>query len=834
MKLAKLIIRILISLVVLVSLLIGIMMVAEVSIPLDSLRQPFIDTVEESTGREVKIEGDVRLTVSLFPALVMERLELANEAGWQDAVFISLGKTRIQVSLLPLLQGEFEFKEVSAEQAVINLEQRADGSKNWSVVHREDDKQVDIRAGEADTVQISDRVFVNKFKLVDITFTYRDEKLGRVITDHLDELQINSHDRRRLTIELAGDIDNIPYTVKAKSDLLRNLISGKPWNLDAEGEIGGRPLSLTGDILITDGNLDGKLDLNTGKVDIGGLLEFMNITQGLEFTSGQVQVKAELKGDSLHDIVNQSDFEFVLKDGLWKLGSHVDKRFQTINFQNASIYSKGSQDLDMKFSGKVGREPLDLRLKLSPLEAFIKGLDKAMFSLEAKMVKSDLKLEGNIRLPISSKTLAMNVAVSGQRLDQWNRILISDLPPLGPYKLTGNIKLTPGGFHVAEFESVIGASELGGTIDIDISRKRPVWTMNMVSKRFQINDFIVEGYTLIPGKTKTAVENAPESKPDKSAKEKERELSQKLDQRLGETLEVDQWDIDVSVESRNVFSGKDRLGDGKIVLSSRADSYDQSIQLNTPGGRIDSDMGLKLVDDGIRGHIKLDMDKFDFGILLRRIDPETDSGGLLSTRVDLRLAGKNFTDRFDRASGVIDFAIWPQHISSGDIDIWSYNIFQAVTSSVSSADSKVNCAVGILNIEEGQLNEEFLAVDTTKVWLHGNIDINYPNQTVELTLVPRPKKPKIGGIETPIYLKGNLKDNFSMSDLKVKKSDLVKTFASIILSPLNVPMRRIFGKKVPADGSEECGKLMDRSYLKSIKDKMRESEITIDDAYSYD
>ena len=184
----------------------------------------------------------------------MEGLQLANEAGWQDEIFISLGKTRIQVSLLPLLQGEFEFKEVTAEQAVINLEQRADGSKNWSVIHREDDKQVDTRAGEADTVQISDRVFVNKFKLVDITFTYRDEKLGRVITDHLDELQINSHDRRRLTLELAGDIDNIPYTVKAKSDLLRNLISGKPWNLDAEGEIGGRPLSLTGDILITDGN----------------------------------------------------------------------------------------------------------------------------------------------------------------------------------------------------------------------------------------------------------------------------------------------------------------------------------------------------------------------------------------------------------------------------------------------------------------------------------------------------------------------------------------------------------------------------------------------------
>jgi len=88
--------------------------------------------------------------------------------------------------------------------------------------------------------------------------------------------------------------------------------------------------------------------------------------------------------------------------------------------------------------------------------------------------------------------------------------------------------------------------------------------------------------------------------------------------------------------------------------------------------------------------------------------------------------------------------------------------------------------------------------------------------------------------ETPIYLKGNLKDNFGMSNLQVKKSDIVKTIASIILSPLHVPMRRIYGEKIPADGSEMCGNLLDRSYLKSIKAKMKEKEITWDDVNSED
>ena len=319
-----------------------------------------------------------------------------------------------------------------------------------------------------------------------------------------------------------------------------------------------------------------------------------------------------------------------------------------------------------------------------------------------------------------------------------------------------------------------------------------------------------------------------DEKAEKSAKEKEREFSKKFDQRLGETREIDQWDIDISVESRNIHSGEDRLGDGEIVISARADSFDMAAKLNTPGGRINNDMGLKLVDDGISGHLKLDMDKFDYGILLRRMDPESDAGGLLSTRVDLRLAGKDFLRRFDRASGKLDFVLWPQNISAGDIDIWAVNIFQAVSSSVISTDSKINCVVGLFDIEEGQLNEEFFAVDTTKVWLYGNIDINYPGETIELALIPRAKKPKIGGIQTPVHLKGNLNDNFSTDDLIVKKKDIVKSFFSIVFSPLHVPMRRIFGNKVPADGSDICGKLLNRSYLQSVKDEIKKKRREVD------
>jgi hypothetical protein len=39
---------------------------------------------------------------------------------------------------------------------------------------------------------------------------------------------------------------------------------------------------------------------------------------------------------------------------------------------------------------------------------------------------------------------------------------------------------------------------------------------------------------------------------------------------------------------------------------------------------------------------------------------------------------------------------------------------------------------------------------------------------------------------------------------------------------------------IPADGSETCGKLLDRKHLQSIKNRIKVREITIDDAFSYE
>ena len=71
-------------------------MIADVSIPLSELQQKFIDKAKESSGREISINGETRLTVSFYPTLVIDQVRIMNDPGWQtDNILSAAWPTRV-------------------------------------------------------------------------------------------------------------------------------------------------------------------------------------------------------------------------------------------------------------------------------------------------------------------------------------------------------------------------------------------------------------------------------------------------------------------------------------------------------------------------------------------------------------------------------------------------------------------------------------------------------------------------------------------------------------------------------------------------------------------
>ena len=85
------------------------------------------------TGRELRLDGD--LSLSIFPWLAIESgtAAISNRAGSGDEAFATLERARLGVRLWPLLsRRRVEFGPVRVEGLALNLAVAQDGSNNWS------------------------------------------------------------------------------------------------------------------------------------------------------------------------------------------------------------------------------------------------------------------------------------------------------------------------------------------------------------------------------------------------------------------------------------------------------------------------------------------------------------------------------------------------------------------------------------------------------------------------------------------------------------------------------------------------------------------------------
>ena len=123
--------KLLIGLLALVVLVIVAALVAPFLIPTDTYKNRLVALVTQSTGREFKIDGPVRL--SFLPALEIDAndVSLANVPGAHDPAMLQLKELQVQLRLLPLLSGTVELGEFVLNQPVISLEVAKDGRPNW-------------------------------------------------------------------------------------------------------------------------------------------------------------------------------------------------------------------------------------------------------------------------------------------------------------------------------------------------------------------------------------------------------------------------------------------------------------------------------------------------------------------------------------------------------------------------------------------------------------------------------------------------------------------------------------------------------------------------------
>ena len=83
------------------------------------------------TGRDIRINGDISLTILPAPALIAHDVSLANIDGAQAKNMLQLKSLEVRVALAPLLGGQVKVERIKLVNPILELEALADGRRNW-------------------------------------------------------------------------------------------------------------------------------------------------------------------------------------------------------------------------------------------------------------------------------------------------------------------------------------------------------------------------------------------------------------------------------------------------------------------------------------------------------------------------------------------------------------------------------------------------------------------------------------------------------------------------------------------------------------------------------
>jgi AsmA protein len=87
--------------------------------------------VKESTGRDLELKGDLKLSVFPWIALELGPASLGNPPGFGEEPFLAFNHAAVRVRLLPLLAKRLEMDRIELDGLDLRLRKNAQGTGNW-------------------------------------------------------------------------------------------------------------------------------------------------------------------------------------------------------------------------------------------------------------------------------------------------------------------------------------------------------------------------------------------------------------------------------------------------------------------------------------------------------------------------------------------------------------------------------------------------------------------------------------------------------------------------------------------------------------------------------
>lgn len=542
--------------------------------------------------------------------------------------------------------------------------------------------------------------------------------------------------------------------------------------------------------------------LSAAPVDIGRALRQLRLARHIDAGVDRLSVYIDSRSSRLAALMANAQVTAEVSGGRLVLRDPNMQSQLKLALASGSLSARPGERVALRLAGAIDQVPVEVGLRSATMKELADMTRRVPFELNVAAAQTQLQLSGSIARDIEARDVELALEVRGTRLDALDKLVHVALPPWGPWSAVGRFQMNARGYAVEDLLLQVGSSRLQGRGTMDTAQGRPKIDVALSAPLIQLDDFRTEGWSALGANATPAPAGADQQPDPQALRRKAAETSGKAQELLSRE-NLSQADATLAVTVEQVKSGADLLGQGRLqarLADGRAEIG--PVRLSMPGGQADWRLTYEPRERDVLATLKVDIDNFDYGVIGRRIRPDSDLQGRFSLALDVSSRAPQLSDLLAYGNGSIDVMVWPQQLHAGIFDLWAVNLFVALLPTLDPKnESVINCAIGRFALADGKLRQKQLLIDTSRMRVTGSAAVDFRRESVHLRLQPQAKSAQFLSLATPIQVDGS----FTEFDVGPSPGDVLQTIVRLGTSVVWVPLKKLFGERTPADGSDVCG-----------------------------
>ncbi len=471
------------------------------------------------------------------------------------------------------------------------------------------------------------------------------------------------------------------------------------------------------------------------------------------------------------------DVQDVLVEGgrltLLDAGRQQVLRLEIVKAVGAVPAGGGSRSLELEAA--YNGNPFRLEAVYGGLPALLSGAPAPLeASVEAGGVTLSAKGRAGNLAGAAEAELALTAA--GDSLAGLSPFLGTELPALGPFKLSADTRLESQAIEVKSMSLQVGGSDLAGNATLALAAARPAVKAALVSKRLDLADFSGRAAPgggaagAPPAGAGGAADRVFPDEPLPLAALTAVDANVKLGAdllRLTPQLELEELQLTLA------------LAGGRLTVA--------PLTAGLAGGRLDGRLTLAAAEAEPALTLTLDGSDIDFGDLLKRAEVSDEVAGKLALDIDLEgrgasphalAAGLGGHVQAVSQDGTIDNSILSA-LSAGLGDITGPLFGQ-------SRSTRLECLVARFDIDRGQAKSRALVLDSGTFAVAGRGGIDLGAEQVNLAFDTQTSQPSLASLAVPFKVVGPLADPEVVPDAVGAVTGAVGTVGDVARSGGNI------------------------------------------------